>query len=154
MGIPLCWTLFTGDIYEFYPKTNSNFAVDGRNPKWPPGIYINLVKQWDKLHTSTGERRISSINSFPWKNGWLGDYLLFLGLLADFRGNLLFVWIRGMSQSLGLTPTDLWDAHGMTSPWPSGPTIFAAGKSMSYMEFFNEVALITWVIQSFILVLL
>ena len=33
-------------------------SVDARNPV-PPGIYINLVKQWDKLPTSTGERRIS-----------------------------------------------------------------------------------------------
>jgi len=36
-------------------------TVDGRNPA-PPGMY-KPCKQWDKLPTSTGDRRISSINS-------------------------------------------------------------------------------------------
>ena len=40
----------------------SNFTVDGWNPA-PPGMQINPCKQWDKLPTSTGERRISAINS-------------------------------------------------------------------------------------------
>ena len=37
-------------------------TVDGRNPGNHPGC-IKPCKQWDKLPSSTGERRISAVNS-------------------------------------------------------------------------------------------
>ena len=43
-------------------SSNHYFAgdtVDGRNPIQPPGIFKIRDKEWDKLPTTTGDRRIS-----------------------------------------------------------------------------------------------
>ena len=37
-------------------------TVDGKSPKQPPGMYKTPVNNGDKLPTSTGACRISSIN--------------------------------------------------------------------------------------------
>ena len=57
------WPLFKGGHFEGKGLSSNHYCagdtVDGRNPIQPPGIFKIRDKEWDKLPTTTGDRRIS-----------------------------------------------------------------------------------------------
>ena len=68
-------------------------TVDERNPA-PPGMVIKPCKYWDKLPTSTGDRRISHPSTVDTQKGWVFFIKMYLRLQimaiffgGEFRGD-------------------------------------------------------------------
>ena len=74
------------------PQNKGMPTVDRRNPKQPPGMYKTRRKQWEKLPTSPGDRRISDISAINSMNQSIHNFESFSAggscLLETTRGPL------------------------------------------------------------------